>query len=168
MKLFDRRNAATAGTAGGAVNGNRTSRKGKKTTISIPLHPSKKKSSTNKAVMNSVTSANNKSAPVLKECNENIENVAPNVNKRAESPFESIAIKTPLRGNTRVKYTSNLQTARTIMSNICYNNTISTHVINGSRGVGKTYLAYQCLQLPVTKTTFTDEVLWVGLGHHRS
>lgn len=172
MKLFDRRNTANAGTVG-PVNVNRNSRKGKKTTISIPLHPSKKKSSTNKAAMNSVTSAYNKSVPVLKEHNdgnpsENIENVAPNVNRRAESPFESIAIKTPLRGNTSVKYTSNLQTARTITSNICYNNAISTHVINGNRGVGKTYLAYQCLQLPVTKTTFTDELVWVGLGHHRS
>jgi len=88
--------------------------------------------------------------------------------RRVESPMDSIvAIKTPLRGNVSAKHTSSAQTSRTIMSELCYNDTHVAHVLYGARGVGKTHCAYQCAQLPLAKKVF-GEIVWLGLGYQRS
>jgi len=83
------------------------------------------------------------------------------------SPMDSIAIKTPQRGNVSSKHTSSAQTARTILSDLCYNDVHIVHVLYGAKGVGKTYCAYQCAQLPLAKKTF-EGVIWIGLGYKRS
>lgn len=93
------------------------------------------------------------------------ENCDPNRIQRLQSPIESIAIKTPVRGNVSAKHTSNHQTARTILSDLCYNNACNAHVISGPRGVGKTYVAHILAQLPSAKTAFSDGIVWIGLGY---
>ena len=86
----------------------------------------------------------------------------------SSSMMDSKAIKTPLRGNVSAKHTSNEQTARTIISELCYNNAYNAHVISGARGVGKSFVAYKVVQLPLAKKTFTGGVVWLGLGSRRS
>lgn len=96
------------------------------------------------------------------------ENQDPRANSvSVRSPMDSIAIKTPLRGNVSAKHTSSVQTSRTIASELCYNDTHVAHVLYGARGVGKTFCAYQCAQLPLAKKMF-DRIVWLGLGYQRS
>ena len=83
------------------------------------------------------------------------------------SPMDSIAVKTPQRGNVSSKHTSSVQTARTILSDLCLNDAHIGHVLYGAKGVGKTYCAYQCAQLPLAKKTF-EGIIWIGLGYKRS
>jgi len=76
--------------------------------------------------------------------------------------------KTPQRGNVSVKLTSEQQTARTIMSSICCSEAYNAHIISGTRGIGKTFVAHNAVQLPLAKKTFTDGIVWVGLGHKKA
>ncbi len=96
------------------------------------------------------------------------ENVDPRRREKMRSPIDSIAIKTPLRGNVSAKHSSNHQTARTILSELCFNETYNAHVISGDRGVGKTHVAYISAQLPSAKSTYSEGIIWVGLGYKKS
>ena len=99
---------------------------------------------------------------------EESENIDPHQNERLQSLIHSIAIKTPLRGNVSAKHSSNHQTSRTILSELCFNDTYNAHVISGERGVGKTFVAHILAQLPSAKTTFSDGIVWIGLGYKKS
>jgi tetratricopeptide (TPR) repeat protein len=82
--------------------------------------------------------------------------------------MESSVFQTPLRGNVSAKHTSNHDTVRAIFREICFDASYSAHIIHGANGVGKTYCAYQCTQMPKASAIFSDGIIWLGLGYKNS
>lgn len=82
--------------------------------------------------------------------------------------IETISFQTPVRKNTSTKFVANLEAAHLICNDICSNETCHTHVIHGEPGIGKTWLAHQIAQLPVTKLHFTDGMVWIGISKRDS
>lgn len=82
--------------------------------------------------------------------------------------IETVSFQTPVRRNTSAKLVANIDTAHLILNDICKNDTCHTHVIHGEPGIGKTWLAYQIAQLPLSKLQFSDGIVWIGTSKRNS
>lgn len=84
---------------------------------------------------------------------------------KSSEPMESSFFQTPLRGNVSTKLSSTHDTVTAIFRDICFDDSYSAHIIHGANGVGKTYCAYQCTQMPTASEMFSDGIIWLGLGY---
>jgi len=82
--------------------------------------------------------------------------------------IETVSFQTPVRRNTSAKLVANSDTAHLIVNDICKNDTCHTHAIHGEPGIGKTWLAHQIAQLPLSKLQFSDGIVWIGTSKRNS
>ena len=76
--------------------------------------------------------------------------------------------KTSLRANVSSKLSAGNQTVELIKTNLLNSTKSYTHIICGGRGTGKTWIAHSVAKLPILKMTFTDGIIWIGLGMSKS
>mmetsp|Transcript_14486 Transcript_14486/g.27259 ORF Transcript_14486/g.27259 Transcript_14486/m.27259 type:complete len:833 (+) Transcript_14486:153-2651(+) len=86
---------------------------------------------------------------------------------KINEPIESSIFQTPVRNNVSAKYSSTHDTVKAIFREICLDDSYSAHIIHGAHGIGKTYCAYQCTQMPRASEIFSDGIIWLGLGYKK-